>query len=895
MAEDLARFSGVQPYASELYGVYQPLLGWRSRLLSRRIQQGLEVQRSRMLVDLFPRLKPKYEIGIGDPGHERFSASPAGPRTRPSPIVAEATDSLVAREVIRRAVGDGGGPDAWEHYTTPDAIADALHTVEGDVRNEHLDALRDIVNPDMEQSHALLSGILRRESVAAGAILALRENADAEQLAAFLMPATSTIVKDLIAGEKLFAAFLDPRKLALESANVSPVGLVHLFRQYFFELDSFLGPSVQHIWLSPGSTLELVEVTVRRTLTERTVESLLESTTRSEQASNREDEFSDIIRSENERNTKFGVSLNTASSFALGPIFTTQINTGTSYDISTNQKSSREQMHKGLRQQSQKTSTELKRSLKTTFRTVTEVTDTNSRRYVLANTTQDLINYELRRKLRQVGVQVQDYGTRLSWQAYVDRPGDDLGLGMLVHVGLPKDLEPAQHPELLAPPEPYRGDVLKYGFNWPLSDDEDDPNLYKEFVVRTFPAPPKPSFVLNRVDVLLTSDPKWAGWGARLGSPVPVATGAAETSPTDFTVYLSPVVDGGKRHPRVDDHPRFELELTPYYIPSTWLLEKVATDNATKIKDAAQATERDFKQKLFDSVRDRVKKASNVPARVYEELREEERIVVYRDLIAQLMSDLGVERADPRVQHTFAELIQSMFDVDRMLYFVAPEWWLPRRLRGRQQLFTPDGDKREFDEYSLVTWGGGAGQRSDNYYITEDSQPAPLGASLGWVIQLDGDNQRNAFLNAPWVKAVIPVREGQEQRALDWLMASHVEGSEGLDGAYQESVPGELDLIRADLRLASGSTVTLRHAFERLVLELRRKLTQEPVTAPDGTGAGYLATDIVYEHGFDPLAGGFRANPLKPYEIFDQWVEVVPTDQIVPVEVEYDPKTGRLR
>jgi hypothetical protein len=57
----------------------------------------------------------------------------------------------------------------------------------------------------------------------------------------------------------------------------------------------------------------------------------------------------------------------------------------------------------------------------------------------------------------------------------------------------------------------------------------------------------------------------------------------------------------------------------------------------------------------------------------------------------------------------------------------------------------------------------------------------------------------------------------------------------------------------------------------------------------------------VYEHGFYPLQGGFRANPIEPdpnntdrnFQLFDQWVEILPTDQIVPVEVVYDPKTGR--
>ena len=48
-----------------------------------------------------------------------------------------------------------------------------------------------------------------------------------------------------------------------------------------------------------------------------------------------------------------------------------------------------------------------------------------ARKHVLANTTDELINYELRRKMRQVGVQVQDIGTYLCWQTYVDDPGRD--------------------------------------------------------------------------------------------------------------------------------------------------------------------------------------------------------------------------------------------------------------------------------------------------------------------------------------------------------------------------------------------------------------------------------------------------------------------------------------
>jgi hypothetical protein len=47
------------------------------------------------------------------------------------------------------------------------------------------------------------------------------------------------------------------------------------------------------------------------------------------------------------------------------------------------------------------------------------------------------------------------------------------------------------------------------------------------------------------------------------------------------------------------------------------------------------------------------------------------------------------------------------------------------------------------------------------------------------------------------------------------------------------------------------------------------------------------------EHGFYPLKGGFRAVVSENFEICDQWIEVLPTDQVGPVPVKYDPKTGR--
>jgi hypothetical protein len=316
-----------------------------------------------------------------------------------------------------------------------------------------------------------------------------------------------------------------------------------------------------------------------------------------------------------------------------------------------------------------------------------------------------------------------------------------------------------------------------------------------------------------------------------------------------------------------------------------------------------------FTQALYTSARDRVKVASNIQVRPFPELREEERVVVYRSLIRQLLANTGIEDADSQVHHVFSELIQAMFNVDEMLYFVAPEWWMPRPVPGKSPHRSPQEvglegvQRQDFEQQSVVGWGGAGENRPDNYFITEDSAPAKLGSSLGWLLQLDGDNNRNAFLNAPWVKAVIPIRPGREWKALQWLSAAGVEGIDGLDALYEASGSDERDRMIVALRkhtwddpsiagrynALQPSALTILDAIRYLILFIQEKSN---IGATKDDSIGCLPTDKVYEHGFDPLPGGFVAEPKIPFEIVDQWIEVVPTDQIVPVEVEYDPKTG---
>ena len=45
-------------------------------------------------------------------------------------------------------------------------------------------------------------------------------------------------------------------------------------------------------------------------------------------------------------------------------------------------------------------------------------------------------------------------------------------------------------------------------------------------------------------------------------------------------------------------------------------------------------------------------------------------------------------------------------------------------------------------------WGGVDEANRDNYYITDESEPAKLGSSLGWLLQLDGDNEKRVLERA---------------------------------------------------------------------------------------------------------------------------------------------------
>lgn len=58
---------------------------------------------------------------------------------------------------------------------------------------------------------------------------------------------------------------------------------------------------MEHIWLSPGSTTELIEVSTRKILQESNLELFTESILKTEHSNTTEDELSLAVRNENQK------------------------------------------------------------------------------------------------------------------------------------------------------------------------------------------------------------------------------------------------------------------------------------------------------------------------------------------------------------------------------------------------------------------------------------------------------------------------------------------------------------------------------------------------------------------------------------------------------------------
>jgi hypothetical protein len=131
---------------------------------------------------------------------------------------------------------------------------------------------------------------------------------------------------------------------------------------------------------------------------------------------------------------------------------------------------------------------------------------------------------------------------------------------------------------------------------------------------------------------------------------------------------------------------------------------------------------------------------SKIRTRPPADLRREERYEIMNRMVSYLFAR-GADRSDPSPLEI--EYFHRYMDINGMFIYTHPSWWKPR--------------------YAPVS----TSLRRPSYQITADSEPARMGSSLGWMIQLDGDTRRNEFLNSPWVRICVPIRAGREREAIE--------------------------------------------------------------------------------------------------------------------------------
>ncbi|MZQ80929.1 hypothetical protein GQF01_02085 [Paenibacillus sp. 5J-6] len=913
----IEKYNGTPPYASEMYGNFTPFLGWESKLTKQWIQRGGLVVDSRMKQIFDGRIAPESMNFISD-ALDVFEITSLLPGKEKSPYKVFLTKDLkselfnLLREKVQAFIdapaNNGKLPsgDQWEEIVKELKLKDE-HTTALRTVSQTLTALvKEQLNFEAARTHqsaAVLSNkyrqkyleIMKYESQIAGFLL-MCINKEAglspDDLTKLFDVKTAAPISDIFRSNDPLANLLDPLA-AIDPRNkdgaLSPIGRIDLFRQCFFDLGSFLGEPVEHVWLAPGTTIELYEVSTRKTVIERTLESSTETTSRSDDDTTDKDEISDAVKAENRSSTKMGVSASTT-----GKTFFGQSTASANFSNETNQSNAKETMHKQSREQTHKLSNEIKQSFKSTFKTTTEVTDMTSRRHIIVNPNNTLINYELRRKMRRIGVQTQHIGQQLCWQMFIDDPGAQLGLAELVHMSESPDLSNLSVPVEIPPPTnelktftvpfPYMP-ILDYhdnqcmylfqGHAIPTDDkspllgrrhdvgDDNDSQLIIEFTC-TLDAPPKQDYELDKNSIRLKGVPSHQRAVVRTADIV---------GDNNLHIVLDQVHFAGENFVKLD----FEMVYTPSQAAKDAVIMVNTTNRSKYDSDRNEITRKAY----ADAVRKRISDASNIKPRPSWDLREEERIVVYRKLIERLMLDSwdlkksSNNPANDRLAHVRSEIVRSLFDVDGMLYFVAPEWWMPRMHSSQMSLSTDlittstdinnitNQTPITLTEKDVVKWTDSKNSRDANYRITEESSAARLGSSLGWLLQLDGDNLRNAFLNAPWVKAVIPIRSGREKAALNWLKSINDHENDGWDNDY----------------LGTESRFVDKKIGE--VLEI----VADEMEQANRNFKSVLESDQVYEHGFSHLAGGFDES-LDSSKPFTQAITILPTDQIVAVEYE---------
>lgn len=243
---DLTDYTSVLPYASELFGVYQPLIGWKSKRIVQRMNKGINADNISKFKNILSRYKgiisPKFDgcfIGTDSyqVGIENIN------------LLKPQSDSLLLSAISKLLIEFGKIPQdeqEWVKFINHDRLKELLNDV---VFKSYQQSFQEQCNNFMEMNHGLRNqnlqadtiNALRTESAIAGALIGYVNNKLFGQLKSvfyFSNDVTKTPLNEVFESLKQsdykdpYLTF-DPKK-DIKDVSLSPIGIVHLYRQYFF-------------------------------------------------------------------------------------------------------------------------------------------------------------------------------------------------------------------------------------------------------------------------------------------------------------------------------------------------------------------------------------------------------------------------------------------------------------------------------------------------------------------------------------------------------------------------------------------------------------------------------------------------------------------------------------
>jgi hypothetical protein len=529
--------------------------------------------------------------------------------------------------------------------------------------------------------------------------------------------------------DNVMVPHLWPISVSIQEA-LSPIGIAHYYRQLYFNKEEGVGPIEQAFTIAPLETLEVIYQTVRRQSHEEVLSQGLEVVSESAVEEKNLDEVSDKVSSMIQQDVSASMSAS-----ASGGIGVWQVGASASASFGVSSQRSRETSSRRLKEVTKRASERITKSFSIKTTDTLEVTETSTTRRVIRNDAASPVSYGLRRVLRRVNVKVQDLGPKLVWQVYLRDPGTGLARSRFVHF---RESGPITVPDIPpgVPPRPAGGtetEAMSTSILW---------NGAKRVYYVVIVVKPGGDRVVTGVRVDSISDLEGGGKDDEAPAPHNEFDLGSSWDPATRTFTANIAILPG-------DSATVQVAYTYTWDPSETV---IAAWEAKRQVAAAAATEEAL-TKQFEQNKVLITEKSKTKSRPANDLRMEERYEVMNRLVSYLFGR-GDDPSEPTPLEI--EYFHRYFDIEAIFTYTHPSWWKPRYASKR------------------------VGLGREAYEITAESEPAPLGASLGWMIQLDGDRRRNEFINSPWARVCLPMRPGREREAVGWL-AKHLEGEVGYD------------------------------------------------------------------------------------------------------------------